>query len=108
MLSLRWVSLSCAYLSARKEGRFSNSLWRTMSGLLSTAWLAARARGVSQKRRFRPAAGLGRPRWLSLGRRVDPCHVTQYSGPVIRSFADKQTEQFWVTGTLGRLPPDIE
>jgi len=27
---------------------------------------------------------------------------------VIRSFADKQTEQFWVTGTLGRLPPDIE
>ncbi len=27
---------------------------------------------------------------------------------MIRSFADKQTEQFWVTGTLGRLPPDIE
>jgi len=27
---------------------------------------------------------------------------------VIRSFADKQTEQFWVTGTLGRLPTDIE
>jgi proteic killer suppression protein len=27
---------------------------------------------------------------------------------VIRSFADKQTEQFWVTGTLGRLPADIE
>ena len=25
-----------------------------------------------------------------------------------RSFADKQTEQFWVTGTLGRLPSDIE
>jgi proteic killer suppression protein len=27
---------------------------------------------------------------------------------VIKSFADKQTEQFWVTGRLGRLPPDIE
>lgn len=27
---------------------------------------------------------------------------------MIRSFADRQTEQFWVTGTLGRLPPDIE
>jgi proteic killer suppression protein len=34
--------------------------------------------------------------------------VTQYILSVIRSFADKQTEQFWVTGTLGRLPPDIE
>jgi proteic killer suppression protein len=27
---------------------------------------------------------------------------------VIRSFADKRTEQSWVTGTLGRLPPDVE
>ena len=27
---------------------------------------------------------------------------------MIKSFADKQTEQFWVTGRLGRLPPDIE
>ncbi len=27
---------------------------------------------------------------------------------MIKSFADKQTEQFWVTGTLGHLPPDIE
>ncbi len=34
--------------------------------------------------------------------------MTQYILSVIRSFADKQTEQFWVTGTLGRLPPDIE
>src|SRR5450759_4419524 len=47
------------------------------------------------------------PRWLRL-RRVDACHVTQYNGYVIRSFADKQSEQFWVTGTLGRLPTDIE
>jgi len=26
---------------------------------------------------------------------------------VIKSFADKQTEEFWVTGKLRRLPPDI-
>jgi hypothetical protein len=36
-LRLGRVSLSSAYLIARKEGRFSNSPWRTMSGLLSTA-----------------------------------------------------------------------
>lgn len=34
--------------------------------------------------------------------------MTQYIRSVIRSFADKPTEQFWVTGPLGRLPPDIE
>ena len=26
---------------------------------------------------------------------------------MIKSFADKQTEQFWVTGKAGRLPSDI-
>jgi len=26
---------------------------------------------------------------------------------MIKTFADKQTEQFWVTGKLGKLPPDI-
>ncbi len=26
---------------------------------------------------------------------------------MIKSFADKQTEQFWLTGRLRRLPPDI-
>jgi hypothetical protein len=36
-LGLGRVSLSSAYLMARKEGRFSNSPWRTMSDLLSTA-----------------------------------------------------------------------
>ena len=28
--------------------------------------------------------------------------------PMIKTFADKQTEQFYVTGTSRRLPPDIE
>jgi hypothetical protein len=33
------VSLSFAYLSARKEGRFSNSPWRTKMGFLpSVSW----------------------------------------------------------------------
>ena len=36
-LRLGRVSHTSAYLSARKEGRFSNSPWRTMSDLLSTA-----------------------------------------------------------------------
>jgi proteic killer suppression protein len=26
---------------------------------------------------------------------------------MIRTFADKQTEQFWVTGKIRRLPPEI-
>ncbi len=26
---------------------------------------------------------------------------------MIKTFADKQTEQFWVSGKLRRLPPDI-
>jgi proteic killer suppression protein len=26
---------------------------------------------------------------------------------MIKSFADKQTEQFWLTGKLRRLPPDL-
>jgi hypothetical protein len=34
-LRLGRVSHTSAYLSARKEGRFSNSPWRTMSDLLS-------------------------------------------------------------------------
>ena len=36
-LHLGRVSLSSAYPTARKEGRFSNSSWRTMSDLLSAA-----------------------------------------------------------------------
>lgn len=27
---------------------------------------------------------------------------------MIKSFADTETERFWVTGKLGRLPPKIE
>ena len=38
---------------------------------------------------------------------VDACHVTRYNRCMIRTFADKQTEQFWVTGKIRRIPPDI-
>ena len=27
---------------------------------------------------------------------------------MVKSFADKETEQFWVTGRTGRPPPEIE
>ena len=36
-LRLGRVSLCSAYLTARKEGRFSNSPWRAMSDLLCTS-----------------------------------------------------------------------
>ena len=37
----------------------------------------------------------------------DACHVTRYSPYMIKTFANKQAEQFWVSGTSRRLPPDI-
>ncbi len=40
-------------------------------------------------------------------RRFDLCHVTQYARLVIKTFADKQTEQFYVTGKSRRVPPDV-
>jgi hypothetical protein len=45
-LRLGRVSLSSAYLTARKEGRFSNSPWRTMSDLLARAWLRGQQKRV--------------------------------------------------------------
>jgi hypothetical protein len=65
-LRLGRVSLSSAYLTARKEGRLSNSPWRAMSGLLSkpraagswlSAWPGGQGRGVSQKWEI-PAGGI--------------------------------------------------
>ena len=39
--------------------------------------------------------------------RVDTRNVTRYTCSVIRSFADKRTEQLWVNGTVRRWPSDI-
>jgi hypothetical protein len=75
-LRLGRVSLSSAYRSARKEGRFSNSSWRTMSDLLSKPkaagpWLLARptpARGGECRRNPR-SSRRGRPPANGLRRR---------------------------------------
>lgn len=38
---------------------------------------------------------------------IDHRHVTRYIWRMIKSFADKHTEQLWVTGKSRRLSPDI-
>jgi proteic killer suppression protein len=40
-------------------------------------------------------------------RQLDLCHVTRYVRLVIKTFADKQTEQFCVTGKSRRVPSDV-
>ena len=40
-------------------------------------------------------------------RQLDLCHVTRYVRLVIKTFADKQTEQSYVTGKPRRVPPDV-
>jgi proteic killer suppression protein len=38
---------------------------------------------------------------------IDICHVTRYIYIMIKSFADRETEAFYLTGKSKRLPPDI-
>jgi proteic killer suppression protein len=38
---------------------------------------------------------------------VDVCHVTRYNRCMIKTFADKQTQQLYLTGAVRRFPPDI-
>ena len=40
-------------------------------------------------------------------REVDKCHVTRYDASVIKTFADRQTQELFVTGRSRRLPPEI-
>lgn len=40
-------------------------------------------------------------------RQLDLCHVTRYTRLVIKTFADKQTERFYVNGKSRRVPPDV-
>ena len=35
------------------------------------------------------------------------CHVTDYTGCMIKTFADKETFELYETGKSKRLPPDI-
>ena len=38
---------------------------------------------------------------------LDNCHVTRYNERMIRTFADRDTQQLFLTGTSRRLPPDL-
>jgi len=35
------------------------------------------------------------------------CHVTRYSGRMIKSFADRCTQELYVSGSAKRFPPDV-
>ncbi len=38
---------------------------------------------------------------------IDRCHVTDYNSAMIRSFADRETQQLYVSGKSKRLPPEL-
>ena len=38
---------------------------------------------------------------------LDNCHVTDYIVPMIKTFANKETKQLYVTGKSKRLPQDL-
>jgi len=38
---------------------------------------------------------------------IDNCHVTDYNIPMIKTFADKETQQLYVKGKCRRLPSDL-
>jgi len=38
---------------------------------------------------------------------VDNCHVTDYNTSMIKTFADKETQQLFITGKSKWLPPDL-
>ena len=38
---------------------------------------------------------------------IDNCHVTSYIEGMIKTFADKETQQVFVNGKSKRLPPDL-
>lgn len=42
------------------------------------------------------------------GSNVDNCHVTDYNIPMIKTFANKETQQLFITGKSKRLPSDLK
>ncbi len=38
---------------------------------------------------------------------IDNCHVTRYAFQMIKTFADKHTQELYVTGRSTRFPPEI-
>lgn len=49
--------------------------------------------------------GLGVPSYLNI--HVDNCHVTDYIGTMIKTFADKETQLVYVKGKSKTIPPDL-
>ena len=39
---------------------------------------------------------------------IDNCHVTGYNIPMIKTFANKETQQLFITGKSKRLPSDLK
>jgi len=62
-------------------------------------------RGVSQYgQRRAPSA---RPHRFHKELSLDMRHVTRYTAPVIKTFADRHTQELFATGRSSRLPPEI-
>ena len=40
-------------------------------------------------------------------KQVDIRHVTRYIRVMIKTFADKRTQDLYITGSAGRFPPDV-
>ncbi len=38
---------------------------------------------------------------------IDACHVTRYTLLMIKTFADKRTQELYATGRAKRFPPDV-
>ncbi len=47
------------------------------------------------------------PHWRSMLIELDARHVTRYDCSVIKTFADKRTQELFVTGKARRFPPEI-
>jgi toxin HigB-1 len=47
------------------------------------------------------------PYFKKLNLTVDNCHVTAYNVCMIKTFADKETQQLFITGKSERLPSDL-
>ena len=60
--------------------------------------------GIAEVRlRIAPAS----PRHLGAGALLDKCHVTSCNHCVIKTFADRNTQELYATGRSRRFPPEI-
>jgi toxin HigB-1 len=64
------------------------------------------APALSRAARVRKGLAIGGPQSVARSS-IDMCHVTRYTNPVIKTFADRRTRDLYVTGTAKRIPPDV-